>query len=94
MAARTSGSPGRRRRLPTDEESGSAAEPRPLDVDGVGTALVGTIAWVVALVALVPFYSTLREQGRDWWIWTCLAGVGLGLIGFEYCRRRRARLRA
>jgi len=24
-----------------------------------------------------------------WWLWTCLAGFGLGLFGLEYCRRRR-----
>ena len=27
---------------------------------------------------------------RAWWLWSCMAGAGLGLIGVEYCRRRRA----
>jgi hypothetical protein len=26
-----------------------------------------------------------------WWLWTCLAGFGLGIIGWDYCRRRRNR---
>jgi len=26
-----------------------------------------------------------------WWLWTCLAGFGLGVWGWDYCRRRRNR---
>ncbi len=51
----------------------------------------GTAAWVFAFVALLPFTGALERSGRGWWIWTCLAGVGLGLFGIEYCRRRAAR---
>jgi hypothetical protein len=50
---------------------------------------VGTGLWLLAFVALLPFYSRLEESGRLWWLWTCLAGFGLGLFGVEYCRRRR-----
>jgi hypothetical protein len=66
----------------------------PLDVTGVRTVAVGTLVWVIAFFALLPFYGTLRDQDRIWWLWTCLAGVGLGLLGLEYCRRRRDRLAA
>ncbi len=45
--------------------------------------------WFVGFVALLPFYSPLAEAGRLWWLWTCTAGLGLGLLGLEYCRRRR-----
>ena len=69
-----------------------AAKVQPLDVTGVRTVAVGTGLWVVALVALLPLYSTLDDQGRSWWLWTCGAGIGLGLIGLEYCRRRRRRV--
>lgn len=71
--------------------------PRPLDVDGVRSVTVGTVLWVVALLALLPFRSRLEEAGNGWWLWTCLAGAGLGLLGIEYTRRRRdaiARVRA
>lgn len=61
----------------------------PLDVDGVRTVEVGTALWALGFVALLPFYGELREDGRTWWLWTCLAGVGLGLLGLEYVRRRR-----
>lgn len=62
---------------------------RPLDVDGVRSVTVGTVLWVVAFLALLPFRSRLEEAGNGWWLWTCLAGAGLGLLGIEYTRRRR-----
>jgi hypothetical protein len=65
------------------------ADVEPLDVDGVRTVEVGTIAWAVAFLALLPFYGQLQESDRAWWLWMCLAGAGLGLFGIEYCRRRR-----
>lgn len=65
------------------------ADVEPLDVDGVRTVAVGSALWVVAFVALLPFYGRLAEDGRAWWLFACLAGAGLGLIGLEYCRRRR-----
>ena len=65
------------------------ADVEPLDVDGVRTVEVGTALWFVAFLALLPFYGRLEDSGRVWWLWTCMAGVGLGLIGLEYCRRKR-----
>jgi hypothetical protein len=65
------------------------ADVEPLDVDGVRTVQVGTAAWLVGFLALLPFYGRLEADGRTWWLWTCAAGFGLGLFGMEYCRRRR-----
>jgi hypothetical protein len=62
---------------------------KPVDVDGVRTVLVGTVLWAIAFVVLLVLRSDLADSGREWWLWTCLAGVGLGLIGYEYTRRRR-----
>lgn len=70
------------------------AEVQPMDLDGVRTMTIGTIAWGVVTVALLPFWGTLQEDGRTWWVWTAIAGLGLGLIGIEYCKRRREALRA
>lgn len=69
------------------------AEVEPMDVDGVRTMTVGTIVWGVLAIGLLPFLGTLDEDGRTWWLWTAVAGFGLGLIGIEYCRRRRNALR-
>jgi hypothetical protein len=78
---------------PDDLEIGEriyiVADVEPLDVDGVRTVQVGTIAWLVGFLALLPFYGRLEADGRTWWLWTCLAGFGLGMFGIEYCRRRR-----
>jgi hypothetical protein len=65
------------------------ADVEPLDVDGVRTVEVGVALWLLAFLALLPFYGRLEEAGNLWWLWTCLAGFGLGLFGLEYCRRRR-----
>jgi hypothetical protein len=65
------------------------ADVEPLDVDGVRTVEVGVALWFLAFIALLPFYGRLQDEGHVWWLWTCLAGFGLGLFGLEYCRRRR-----
>jgi hypothetical protein len=72
----------------------TVAKVEPLDVDGVRTLAVGTTIWAMAFLALVPLYSSLKDDGRGWWLWTCLAGFGFGLVGLAYCRRRRNRLAA
>jgi len=79
--------------LEIGKKTHKVAEVEPMDVDGVRTMTVGTIIWAVTTVALLPFLGSLEEQGRTWWLWTSLAGFGLGLIGIEYCRRRRNTLR-
>jgi hypothetical protein len=68
------------------------AKVQPLDVTGVRTVTVGAVLWLVAFFALLPFYSTLQKNDHGWWLWTCSAGFGLGLLGLDYCRRRRNRL--
>ena len=70
------------------------AKVQPLDLTGVRTVTIGAVMWLLAFLALLPFYSTLQEHDRGWWLWTCVAGFGLGLLGLEYCRRRRDRLAA
>jgi hypothetical protein len=64
----------------------------PLDVDAVRTVQVGTALWAVALVVTVLLRDQLTDDGREWWIWMCVAGLVLGLIGVVITTRRRARL--
>ncbi|WP_231388751.1 DUF2530 domain-containing protein [Marmoricola sp. URHB0036] len=63
----------------------------PLDLDGIRTMQVGTAFWAIAFVLLLPFYGRLEDDGHLWWLWTCVAGFGLGLVGWDHCRRRRKR---
>lgn len=68
-------------------------DPKPLDVDGVLAVTVGTVAWGVAFLVLLSFRDQLAEQGREWWLWTCLTGAALGVAGLWYCVRRRNAIR-
>ena len=68
--------------------------PPPLEANDQLVTAVGTAAWAVALVILL----ILREQipaDERWWIWTCAAGLAMGLFGLWYVPRlKRARGRA
>ena len=68
------------------------ADVSPLDVTGVRTVMVGTALFVLAFLAMLPFTDDLRDQDRLWWLWTSGAGIGLGLFGIQYCRRRAGAL--
>ncbi len=70
------------------------ADVDPLDLDGVRTMQVGTLLWAIALVVMFLFRDQLESDGHLWWIGTCAAGFGLGLIGWDHCTRRRRRRRA
>jgi hypothetical protein len=65
-------------------------DPPPLDTDDRATVLVGIGLWVVALLLALVFSARLAEQGRSWWAWTALAGIGLGVVGLLYVRRVRS----
>lgn len=64
----------------------------PLDVDAVRTVQIGTVLWAIALVVTLVARDALQDAGHSWWIWTCVAGVVLGLIGLVITMRRRRRI--
>jgi hypothetical protein len=66
--------------------------PAPIDPSGVRTVQIGTAIFALAFLGLMPFWSRLEADGHLWWVWTCLTGTGLGLLGIDICRRRRDRL--
>jgi hypothetical protein len=70
------------------------ADVEPLDVTGLRTVSVGTALFLIAGLALLPFYGWLEDHDREWWLWTCVAGFGLGLFGYDHCRRRARHLQA
>lgn len=51
---------------------------------------VGTGIWFVAFVVLLPLYGWLGHHDHHSWLWICLAGWVLGLIGLVIMRRHRA----
>lgn len=62
-----------------------------VDQDGIRAFELATLGWLVGFVALLPFWGLLNDRGWTWWIWTCLAAFGIGAIGIELTRRRKAR---
>ena len=68
------------------------ADVEPLDVTGMRTITVGTVLFLVAGLALLPFLDDLRDADRVWWLWVCVAGFGLGVFGYFYCLRRARHL--
>ena len=72
---------------PPDRTARAVSEP--LDVDAVWPVAAGTVLWFVAFLVLLPFHRRLVDAGHELWLWTCLAGVGLGLIGLPMCLRQR-----
>ncbi len=76
----------------TERPPSPQRRPEPLDVDAVKVVTIGTVLWGVAFVVMAPFWGRLSDDGHGSWLWTCLAGVGLGLLGIEVCRRRREAL--
>ncbi|HSX96515.1 MAG TPA: DUF2530 domain-containing protein [Streptomyces sp.] len=67
--------------------------PAPLEGPIVPTIVGGTILWLVLFVVQLPFYGWYEDHGHTWWVWTCLAGGGLGFIGIYYVRRRDAAIK-
>jgi hypothetical protein len=59
--------------------------------DGVAAVTVGLGLWAVAVVACFIWRDALADRGADWWVWTSVAGLGIG-VGLLWFTRRRARV--
>ena len=63
----------------------------PMEIDSARVALVGLAIFAVATIILLPFYGWLGEHGHRIWLWTCIAGIGVGLFGFAVSHRHKLR---
>jgi hypothetical protein len=61
-----------------------------VQVDSLRVVAIGTGLWLVALIVLLPFWDWLGRHHHRLWLWTCLAGVIIGLLGSVLTRRHRA----
>jgi drug/metabolite transporter (DMT)-like permease len=57
-------------------------DPRPV-------VAVGTVLFFVGFAVLLPFYGRLGEHDHRDWLWTCLAGGVLGLVGWVLMAKHR-----
>ena len=68
--------------------------PPPLEANDRLVTAVVTAAWAVALIVVLVLRNSLPAAER-WWLWTCVAGLCLGIFGLWYVpRMKRARARA
>jgi hypothetical protein len=68
--------------------------PPPLEANDRLVTLTGTAGWALALIVLLIVRGSLPSDDR-WWIWTCAAGLAMGLFALWYVPRfKRARARA
>ena len=51
----------------------------------------GSVVYGSIWGAYLPIIKKYADNGRLWWLWTCVAGFGLGLVGWDHTRRRRKR---
>jgi membrane associated rhomboid family serine protease len=63
------------------------------DEDAILPVAIGTVVWLVALVALVVMRPTLDENGTEWWIGVAAVGAVSGLLGLVFLRWRKGRAR-
>jgi Protein of unknown function (DUF2530) len=70
------------------------APPPPLEANDRLVTLTGTAGWALALIVLLIVRGSLPADAR-WWIWTCAAGLAMGLFALWYMPRfKRARARS
>jgi Protein of unknown function (DUF2530) len=70
--------------------------PPPKEADDRVVTVAGTAAWAVALVVLLIVRDSI-PAGSRWWLWTCVAGLVMGLFALWYVpvlKRGRARAAA
>lgn len=66
------------------KDSERRPDPAPVKTDDRKAMLVGIALWLVALVIVLAFALPLAQQNNGAVLWTCIAGLALGLIGLVY----------
>lgn len=58
-----------------------------LSVDARKVVFIGTALFLLAFLALLPFWSWLGEHQHRVWLWTALSGAVLGLLALPLIRK-------
>jgi len=76
------------------KDSSRRDPPPPLEANDRLVTVTGIAGWGLALIVLLIVRGSLPADAR-WWIWTCVAGLAMGLFALWYVPRfKRARARA
>lgn len=71
------------------KDSERKPDPEPVQTDDRKAVLVGIVLWLVALVVLLVLVRPIIESGLTWLLWTCVAGIAIGLAGILYTNWRQ-----
>ena len=74
-------------------ESERRPDPAPARTDARKALLVGTAAWIVALIVSFSLRGVLEVAGFGWFTTAAAIGVVIGLIGLVVVQLRRGRSR-
>ena len=70
------------------KDSERRPDPSPVKTDDRKAVLVGLVLWIIALAILLVFLTPLTGAGLGWWLWTCVTGLALGVVGLLYTHWR------
>jgi fatty acid desaturase len=70
------------------KDSERRLDPEPVKTDDRKAILVGLVLWLIALGGLLVMLPMLIDTDNVWWLWTCVVGLGFGLVGLLYTHRR------
>ncbi len=74
---------------PADRVARELITPPAVQINTRRIVAIGTALFLVAFLVLLPFYGWLDDHDHLVWLWTCLAGWLLGLIGYSIMLRHR-----
>lgn len=75
--------------VPGRDPATGLVTPPPVQMNARRIVAAGTLIWFVAFVALLPFYGWLGRHDHRLWLWSCLAGTALGVLGWSLMTRHR-----
>jgi hypothetical protein len=70
------------------KESEAKPTPEPIESNAGLAVLLGTLAWLLALLAILFLNQALEQPLPSWWALSCVFGIGLGIFGYFKVRNR------
>jgi FtsH-binding integral membrane protein len=73
------------------KDSERRPDPTPVPTDDRKAIVVGIALWCVAFAVMLIVPAVTAEEISATWLFTCLVGLALGLVGLVYTHRRHSR---